>query len=339
MSRRRTLSRVTLLCGAGLLLLFGSLALVRGQRARADARLLAAMDLKTVTLSVGTLQRRALVHLPRTWDGKSALPVVVMLHGAGGTPENAIKETGWVAKSDAGGFLVVFPEATRPDSARPAQLGRNTPTWNDGSGRFHAAERKIDDVGFVAALLDQLEATYPVDKKRVFVTGFSNGASMTFRVGRELSARIAAIAPVSGADWSEKTAILEKPLSLLYLTGTDDPLNPLSGGKPKMASGREFKDAPEQVKPPVATQIQRWAALLGCKSDPLPRAGTPEGVVTVTYPGGREGTEVVFTTIEGQGHVWPGETSPLPEFIVGKATRKLHATAAIWEFFKTHPRR
>jgi polyhydroxybutyrate depolymerase len=339
MSRLHPLSRIAVCCGAGLLLLFGSLALLRGQRARADARLFAAMDLETVMLSMGTLQRRALIHVPKTWDKKSILPVVFMFHGAGGSPENAIKETGWVEKSDSDEFLVVFPEATRPDSARPAQFGRNNPTWNDGSGRFHSGERRIDDIAFVSALLTRLEKTFPIDKHRIFATGFSNGASMTFRVGRDLPERFAAIAPVSGADWSGKSGVLRKPVALFYLTGDNDPLNPLAGGKPKMASGREFRNASEQAKPPVKDQIKTWAELLGCKSEPIRKTGTPEGITTLVFSEGRDNTEVVFTTIRGQGHRWPGGKDSLPEFIVGRETNQVKATDAIWEFFKTHPRR
>ena len=55
------------------------------------------------------------------------------------------------------------------------------------------------------------------------------------------------------------------------------------------------------------------------------------------YDGGRDGTEVIFTTIAGHGHIWPGAKSPLPEFILGKATRRLNATDAIWDFLKAHP--
>ncbi len=84
------------------------------------------------------------------------MPVVLMFHGNGGTAESVVKETGWVAKSDAAGFIVVFPEATRPDMTQPPKFGRNNPAWNDGSGRFHAGERNIADAAFIDVLLDHL---------------------------------------------------------------------------------------------------------------------------------------------------------------------------------------
>lgn len=126
-------------------------AVARAQRTRADAAFISAANLQTVTLMVDGIERRAVVHLPPAYDGKASLPVVLMFHGNGGTAESAVKETGWVAKSDAMNFIVVFPEETRPDMTQPPKFGRNNPAWNDGSERFHAGERNIADVAFIAA--------------------------------------------------------------------------------------------------------------------------------------------------------------------------------------------
>lgn len=312
-------------------------AVMRAQKVKADAAFIAAAKLQTVRLTVNGVERRALVHLPESYDGTTPLPLVLMFHGGGGTPEATVKETGWVAKSDAARFIVVFPEATRPDMAIPAKLGRNNPTWNDGSGRFHSGEQKTPDVAFIAALLDHLETKVAVDKQRVFATGFSNGASMAFRVGIELSDRFAAIAPVSGALWIAEPKAA-KSVSLLYITGTKDPFNPIEGGVPKKADGSVFKDSPDKSKPPASENVAKWVELLGCAADSKPITGTPAGITTVVHRGGRDGTEVIFTTIEGHGHIWPGGRNLLPEFIVGKPTSRLSATDTIWEFFKSHPK-
>jgi polyhydroxybutyrate depolymerase len=333
----KKLRRAATVFGVGLVVLVVAFSMMQAHRAREDAAFIAAADLLTVTLRVDGVERRALVHLPPAYDGKAVFPVVLMFHGNGGTAESVVKETGWVAKSDAVGFVVVFPEGTRTDMTQPPKFGRNNPAWNDGSGRFHAGERNVADVAFIAALLDHLEAKFAVDKRRVFATGFSNGASMVFRAGLELSERIAAIAPVSGALWiAEPKAV--QPVSLLYITGTADPINPLEGGTPKMASGSGFKGVPEKAKPPVRETVQAWVKLLGCTPDERPLASSIEGITTVVHGGGRDGTEVIFTMIEGHGHIWPGGKSPLPKFILGKATSRLNATDAVWEFFQAHPK-
>ena len=143
------------------------------------------------TLTVQGVERHFLVHVPPQAGAKTPLPVVLMLHGGGGTGKGALAETGWDRKADEAGFLAVFPDATRPAPEKPARFGSNSQVWNDGSGRFHAGEQNVDDVACLNAILDDLCAHYPVDPRRIFVTGFSNGASMAFRAGAELSKRVA----------------------------------------------------------------------------------------------------------------------------------------------------
>ena len=334
----KTALRISAVIGIVLIALVIAFAVMRELKAREKAAFIADAHMQTVSVTVSGIERHALVHVPAGKDGKTPLPLVLMFHGMGGTAEASIMETGWVAKSDAAGFIVAFPEATRPDMSKPPKFGSNNQAWNDGSARFHAGELNIPDVALIAALLERLETMFAVDRQRVFATGFSNGASMVFRVGLELSERIAAIAPVSGAFWIDDSR-LSQPVSLLYITGTKDPLNPMEGGTPKMASGSEFKGAPEKAKPPVRENARKWANLIGASPDPTPLSGTPDGVATFVHDGGRDGTEVIFTTIADHGHIWPGGRNLLPEFIVGKSSQRLNATDVIWEFFKSHPKR
>ncbi|MCX6854651.1 MAG: hypothetical protein NTV80_07070 [Verrucomicrobia bacterium] len=331
----KLLRRTAFFAGILLVVIFAAFAFVRARSTRENRAFITAANFQTITLTVGGMERRALVHVPAGDDGKTPLPLVLMFHGNGGTPEAIAMESGWVAKSDLEKFIVVFPEGSRPDMTQPPKFGSNNPAWNDGSGRFHAGSQNIADVAFIAALLDHLEGKFAVDKRRVFASGFSNGASMTFRVGLELSERIAAIAPVSGALWITEAKIA-RPISLLYISGTADPINPMEGGAPKMASGSGFKGVPEKAKPRVSENIAQWVKLIGCTAEAKQITTSIEGVASVRYEGGRGTTEVIFTAIEGHGHIWPGAKSPLPEFILGKATSKLNATDAVWEFFQAH---
>ncbi|MBI3778439.1 MAG: hypothetical protein HY274_05955 [Gammaproteobacteria bacterium] len=162
----------------------------------------------TVELTFDGLKRRYIVHVPPAYDGKTPAPVVIMFHGGGGKARGAMSETGWSAKADKEYFLAVYPEGVPRDPSRHASFVANPQSWNDGSSRaiLAAAQKNIDDVGFIQAMLDDLSARLRVDSRRIYATGFSNGASMTFRVGRELATRLAAIAPVAGSDWLEQPA-------------------------------------------------------------------------------------------------------------------------------------
>jgi polyhydroxybutyrate depolymerase len=311
--------------------LFGTTVAAKLKRIAASKEL--PSDHLSLTINVGGLDRHCLVHLPPVYNKAKPLPLVIMLHGMGGTATNAMRQTGWSAKADAETFIVAYPEATRPDATQPRSLRHNPQAWNDGSGRFHAAERHIDDVAFIRALLDRLTADYSIDRRRIFVAGFSNGASMAFRVGAELADRLAAIAPVAGSCWTE-TVKPARGISLCYLTGTADPLNPLEGGFPRLALGGRNQGG--KPKAPVQTMIKKWVKALGCSEVPAQDNST-NGVRTCRYGPGRDGAEVMFITIEGLGHIWAGGKNLVPEFLVGKPTDKLKATDVIWNFFRTHP--
>jgi polyhydroxybutyrate depolymerase len=190
----------------------------------------------TLAITVNGLERTYIVHVPATYRPQTPLPLVIMLHGGGGTARAAMWVTGWAVKADKEGFLAVFPNAMARDPARRSSFAGNPQLWNDGSDGFYRGRKAPDDVGFIAAMLDDLAARFTVDERQVFLTGFSNGASMSFRVGAELSDRIAATAPVAGALWFGPPKF-RHPVSMCYITGTADPLNLIEGGVPKLATG------------------------------------------------------------------------------------------------------
>ncbi len=285
-------------------------------------------------LTVGATARRYTVHVPPGYDGRTAVPVVMMLHGGGGTSRAAATETAWDAKADQAGFLAVFPDALPPDPAKRSSFARNPQLWNDGSERFYAGQNAVDDVGFLNAVLDDASVRFAVDARRVFVTGFSNGASMTFRFAAEASARLAAIAPVAGACWIEPQG-LEHAVPMLYITGTADPLNLIEGGVPKLLNGGS-DTVRAKAKPPVRDSILKWVRASGCPEKPV-RVSEVNGVRTETHGPGRDGTEVVYTTVEDLGHTWAGGRSLLPQFLVGRTSSRIRATDVIWGFFMEHP--
>jgi len=276
--------------------------------------------------------RHYVVHVPPGYDGKAPVPVVIMFHGGGGKARGAMEETGWSAKADKENFLAVYPEGLARDPARRASFVANPQSWNDGSQRaiVAASLMNIDDVGFVSAMLDDLGAKFRIDPRRLYATGFSNGASMTFRAGRALSARLAAIAPVAGSDWLDEPTPAQ-PLSLLYLTGTADPLNPLAGGEITLGAKSAGK------KSPVRELIQKWVQMLGCAPEPK-TIYDRDGVKGIAYTACHGNAEVVFYTVDGMGHFWPGGMSHLPERVIGKSSNKISATDVIWEFFRKHPK-
>lgn len=281
-------------------------------------------------IEVGGLRREYLLYVPSNYDGSRPVPLVMMFHGGGGSGERSMEETGWAKKAEQKGFLAAFPDGTRPKPDRRASFARNPQTWNDGSGRYASGEANIDDVSFVRAMLDQIESKYEVDPQRIYATGFSNGSSMTFRLGVELGERIAAIAPVGSSGLRLRNAKFRRAVPMIYIHGSADPRNPLEGGDVKNYGEVDYR-------PPLEETVRNWARESGCRPA-AERLRDGGGVRAVAYRGCRGNADVDFYIVDGLGHVWPGGDSNAPKRLVGASSKNLNGTDVIWDFFERHPK-
>ena len=282
----------------------------------------------TRTIAVGDLQRRYRVHVPAKYDAAKPTPVVIVFHGGGGNPESMVRLTGMNAKSDEARFIVVYPFGT-------GKLEDYLLTFNGGDCCGYAMQKKIDDVGFTRALLDDLATVANVDTNRVFATGLSNGGIMSHYVASELSDRIAAIAPVGGPLMMDAPNA-KRPVPVMHFHGTGDEFAPFKGGFGKGGAGgkgvTDFKS--------VDHTIQSWVKANGCKPEPevvaLPdKADDGMKCTRKTWSGGKDGSEVVLIEIENGGHTWPGK-EPIVAML-GKSTKDISANDLMWEFFQKHP--
>jgi len=275
------------------------------------------------------LERTYRIYMPPSYDKSTPLPLLIALHGGGGSGEKMEELTlgGFNRLSDQEGFIVVYPDGIEKH-------------WNDGreNVKYRAHREKIDDVGFISALIDHLVKQYNIDIKRVYVTGISNGAMMSFRLGCELSEKIAAIAPVSGAMPKDLVCSPLRPVSVLVISNKEDPMVPWEGGEIRFGRQR-FGEVLS-----VEESVRLWVHHNQCSSSPAnllepdkdPQDGTR--VRREEYGQGKEGTEVVLYAIEGGGHTWPGGQQYLPAWIIGKTSRDIDANEVIWNFFKRHAR-
>jgi polyhydroxybutyrate depolymerase len=269
------------------------------------------------------------VHVPSQYDDARSYPVVLGFHGGGGDASGLMAMSRINEKADKEGFLAVYPEGIKPAVERKAWPGR---TWNAGICCGRAMEEKVDDVGYVSALLDDLEKRFNVDKRRIFATGISNGAMMSYRLASELSFRIAAIAPVSGAMGTDDYDS-ERPVSIIHFHGTADDFAPFYGGKGQ-------KSFTKTRHKPVLKCIKGWLAHNRCPR--VAKVTYKKGDATCyTYGRCREGAEVTLCVIEKGGHVWPGGVgrSALYDSWLGKMSKDISATDMMWEFFKQHPKK
>lgn len=278
------------------------------------------------TIEVGGLSRRYLVHTPDAKPPPGGFPVIFALHGGGGQARSMARLSGLDGLADARGFIVVYPDG-------------HDRHWNDG--RASIKRKDVDDVAFIAAVLDEVEREDRVDRARVFATGISNGAVMTERLGCELSDRIAAIAPVAGTLAADLAPACRpaRPVAVMQIGGTADPIMPYGGGAVADFGGR----GEGGVVLSDAATVAGWARRNGCAAADtrrtLPPAAAADGdrVVETRYQGCPRGGGVVLLTVEGGGHTWPGGPQYLPAMIVGRASRQIDASRAIVDFFLGSP--
>jgi polyhydroxybutyrate depolymerase len=284
----------------------------------------------TVTLQHGGRERSAIVHVPRRVAERQVLPVVVNFHGGGGHSANQQEYSLLDAVAESENFIAVYPNGT-------GRLSGRLLTWNAGTCCAYSVINKIDDVGFVRALIDKIAADFPIDRRRIYATGMSNGGMMAHRLAAEASDVIAAVAPVAGG-MVLPTIKSGRAVPVLHIHSVDDPRALYTGGL-----GPPFPLTKSQVfHPNVDEMIKRWAEHNGCATEPtvadrrVDRNGRGHSATKYVYPSCRDGAAVVLWKLTGAGHVWPGGKQKVLERILGPSTDVIDANREMWEFFKRY---
>ncbi|HZF33448.1 MAG TPA: PHB depolymerase family esterase [Candidatus Angelobacter sp.] len=246
------------------------------------------------TLQVAGETRNYRVHLPPT--GSGPFPIVFSFHGFNSNAEQEERLSQFSALADREGFIAVYPDGM------------------DARWRFMG--RSDDDVLFTMAIIDKLAANLPVDRRRIYATGISNGAQMAWRLACDRPTVFAAFGFVSGGYFKVCGGPLRPPIILFH--GTSDRLLPYDGRGMLM---------------PVRDFAIGWAARDGCRmarrGAVIYRKGDATGERWACLPG----QEVDLYTLDGKGHSWPGSNMP-----ARITSQDVDATAAMWAFFAARPR-
>jgi polyhydroxybutyrate depolymerase len=219
------------------------------------------------------------LHLPPAARAGAHVPLVIGLHGAGGTGPDFDGRIGLSDYGDEQGFATVFPTAAS---------GRHFWSLNRAA--------KPDDVPRIEAMLDSIESLGCTDPDRVYATGVSNGGGFAARLGCELSDRLAAVAPVAGGYRALDRCPASRRTSLLEIHGLADHVVP-------------YRGIPPDFKGNVPRFVDRWARRDGCSGRPV---GThpSRGVTRLRYRGCEAGTAVEHIAIAGLDHGWVVKGEP-----------------------------
>ena len=303
-------------------------------------------------LMVDGVVREVILHVPESVDGTTDVPVVFMLHGTGGSGQRVYNISGWVEKADATGFIAVFPSALTycfgDDDDYDHVIEPNefqvTSKWAAGAlgtavmplctdqqiaalppAKQAEIESRVvrDDVAFVDAIVGALRQELPVDPRRLYVSGFSNGASMSGRLLIDRSDRFAAFAIAAGLPAVAGPA--QRPAPVVFTVGSLDDRFLIPLGLASLPLDESFLQIP-QVQSAMGT-IALDVQLDDTRYTFAPTPVQGQLVPTFTYSHSLVGATNSFTVavIEGATHQYPNGTN-----------HPLVMADALWSFFSRH---
>jgi polyhydroxybutyrate depolymerase len=266
------------------------------------------------------LDRKYLLYVPPRLAARP--PLLVLLHGSRQTGEELRRVTGYAFDrlADEHGFITAYPDG----------FGRR---WNDcrAKGRYKARRKNIDDVGFLLDLIERLEDQAGIDPARVFLAGYSSGAQLAFRVALEQPARVTGIAAFAANLPSDDNWFCQasgKPVPVMLINGTEDPINPFAGGKVRVFGFRSRG----RVRSALAS-ARYFAALAGLERAEHRRLIERSGTQVEEWRWRAQSTpEIVLLGVRGGGHVVPGPHSAFPG-VLGEVSRAVDGPREAWGFF------
>ena len=266
---------------------------------------------KTINSSIqhGGISRDFTIYIPKVYSANKLVPLLINLHGY---TSNA-KEQMWYGDfrriADTADIILVHPQGTKY---------KDTTHWNTGGWTPGST---VDDLGFIDGLIDYMTSQYKIDPKRIYVTGMSNGGEMSYYLACRLSARIAAIASVSGSMTPETYRDCNpiRPVPVLHIHGTADQVVPYGG---------------DPTATPIMKGLQYWVHHNGCDSIPIithmPDINLTDST-TVDHYIYRGAAPVEHFKIFGGDHTWPGSA-----FNVKGTNYDINASLETWRFFNCY---
>jgi polyhydroxybutyrate depolymerase len=283
---------------------------------------------ETRKIASGDATREYILYRPGSAAAATRVPLVVALHGGLGTAEQMQHFSRFNAVAAREGFAVAYPQGV---SRR----------WNDGRVFRGRGETDADDVAFIRAVVADIDRNaIPLDRRRIYATGISNGGFMSFRLACEAADLFTAVAPVTAtmADALATRCRPSAPVSVLVINGTADPLVPYAGGHVRGPFG-SLRGAIWSTD----RSLDFWVSHNRCGSGDtrvLPDRDANDGsrVIETKWQSCAR-SRVQLLRIEGGGHTWPGSIQYLPAAMIGPVNRDFDATEAIWAFFRAAPLR
>ncbi|MFT4694933.1 MAG: polyhydroxybutyrate depolymerase [Urechidicola sp.] len=263
------------------------------------------------TIMSGGIPRSYKLYIPAMYDGTSSVALVLNLHGRGSNNLQQMFYGDFRTIADTANFIIVHPQGTYESS-----LSANY--WN---AYFGGA---VNDINFLAEMIDTISTHYNIDINRVHSTGMSNGGYMSLALAAGLNDKIASVASVTGSmtHTFPSSTVNTKSISVMQIHGTADSTVQYGGNR----SSKSIQDV-----------LNYWVSFNNTTSTPtidsIPNTNTTDSSTAIryTYGSGTDNTEVIHYKIIGGEHTWPNSA-----FITGVTNKDFDASKVIWAFFNKH---
>jgi polyhydroxybutyrate depolymerase len=279
---------------------------------------LSAQDAISDSLVWQDRQRKFVVYLPSDYQPTKSYPIVFSLHPGLSNAANHASNAKWHLVGDTAQFITVYPEGVRTSPTSQGGL------WNAYNQPSSVAS--VDDVGFLNLLLDSMFHRYSVDTCRVYLSGFSNGTMMIYRMACDFTNRFAAIAPLSGGwgygvdgfcgdgncdgdvlpnctwEMAQVNCQPQRKIPVIFMKGS------LEGDN--LPTCRGSVDSVNRVY---------WSNFLMCQQNIVDTfVAANKTVIRERFSNCADSSEFQFLTVVGNSHIWHQP-----------------ATALFWQFLKT----
>ena len=261
-------------------------------------------ELSTNSFVHKELSRKYLIYIPKSYEGKKEVPLLLNFHPFGTSAEYQLGISDFRQLSEDKEFILVYPEG--------AELTSGEPHWNPLK-KDPTNKSNSDDINFTSDLIDLISNNLNINSEKVYAVGYSNGADMAYGLATYLSSKISAIAAVSGSMY-ELMSTGDKPshsTSVLNMTGTSDSIRPYEGIDGSLLA--------------VDESLSYWKEINAIKSSPIiiSETSNSEDVVISSYTTDNQIVTVANYKIINGGHNWFNLN------ISGKDTNNI-----IWDFFE-----
>lgn len=319
-------------------------------------------------VTVDDVDRTFMVRLPRGYNAQQHYPVVMLLHGMNQDADDIERLTRFDELADKDGVIAVYPLAlhgrwnvgVHPEESRPIGMGPRRrrygggypgggypgggggyPGGGGGGGGYPGGGNRepqeehrpapVDDIAFFNSMIDQLTSKFSADPTRIYAAGLSEGGFMSLRLGCALSDRIAAVAAVGAAMPKNMVCVPSRPISLVIIDGTSDPVVPFGGGTEHNLQLKTIS---------AEDSAKAWAKIDRCDEKPAQSKESGHGKGSMEtkvqmFNGCGQDASVVLYSIKGAGNTWPGGEQYEPENAVGKTSNDPNANEVIWAFLVT----